>query len=89
MREKILFDENWLFHLGDIEYKVPTQKGPIYTQAKTERFRFGPASKTYIAVEDDFSREHEMNPETWITVDLPHDYIISQESKKNNFYRVC
>lgn len=84
MREKILFDENWLFHLGDIEYKVPTQKGPIYTQAKTERFRFGPASKTYIAVEDDFSREHEMNPETWITVDLPHDYIISQEPKKEN-----
>ena len=81
---KNLFDENWLFHLGDIEYKVPTQKGPIYTQAKTERFRFGPASKTYIAVEDDFSREHEMNPETWITVDLPHDYIIRQEPKKEN-----
>lgn len=63
---------------------MPTQKGPIYTQAKTERFRFGPASKTYIAVEDDFSREHEMNPETWITVDLPHDYIIRQEPKKEN-----
>ena len=84
MREKILFDENWLFHLGDVKYKVPTQKGPIYTQAKTERFRFGPASKTYIAVEDDFSREHEMNPETWITVNLPHDYIIGQEPKKEN-----
>ena len=84
MREKILFDEKWLFHLGDIEYKIPTQKGPIYTQAKTERFRFGPASRTYIAVEDDFSREHEMNPETWITVNLPHDYIIGQEPKKEN-----
>ena len=84
MREKILFDENWLFHLGDIEHKIPTQKGPIYTQAKTERFRFGPASKTYIAVEDDFSREHEINPETWITVNLPHDYIIGQEPKKEN-----
>ncbi len=84
MREKILFDTDWLFHFGDVEYKIPTQKGPIYTQAKTERFRFGPASKTYIAVEDDYSREHELNPETWVKVNLPHDYIIGQEPKKEN-----
>lgn len=82
MREKILFDDNWLFHLGDIERKMPAHKGPIYAQAKTERFRFGPASKTYIAVEDDYSIEHDLNPDTWIKVTLPHDYIIGQEPKE-------
>lgn len=82
MREKILFNDAWLFHLGDIERKIPTSKGPIYRQAKTERFRFGPASRTYIAEEDDFSMSHEMNPDTWVKVTLPHDYIIGQEPKK-------
>ncbi len=82
MREKILFDENWLFHLGDIPYKMPTQKGPIYTQAKTERFHYGPAGKHYRAVDDDFSKTEELNPETWVTVNLPHDYIIGQEPKE-------
>ena len=84
LREKSLFNDNWVFHLGDVKYKVQAQKGPIYTQAKTERFRFGPASKTYRAVQDDFSKTKELNPETWVKVNLPHDYIIGQEPKQEN-----
>ena len=84
MREKILLDDNWLFHLGDIKYNVPTQKAPIYTEAKTERFHHGPAARAYTAVEDDYDKEHELNMDMWENVDLPHDYIIGQEPKKEN-----
>lgn len=86
MREKILFNDNWMFHLGDVEQKMPAKKGAIYIQAKTERYRFGPASRTYIDCEsqDDISLEHELNPETWNRVNLPHDYIIGQTPKNEN-----
>ena len=43
MREKILFDDNWKFHYGDINTNFPKTKGPVYTQAKTERMKWGPA----------------------------------------------
>lgn len=86
MREKILFDDNWLFHKGDIKYAEPHLKGPVYTQAKTERVRFGPACIHYSAVSDDFGLDHEINPERWDEINLPHDYIIEQmpRSDKNN-----
>ncbi len=86
MREKILFNNNWMFHLGDIEQKMPAKKGAIYIQAKTERYRFGPASRTYIDYEsqDDIGLEHELNPETWSRVNLPHDYVIGQTPKSEN-----
>ena len=86
MREKILFNDNWMFHLGDIEQKMPAKKGAIYIQAKTERYRFGPASRTYTDCEsqDDIGLEHELNPETWSRVNLPHDYIIGQTPKSEN-----
>lgn len=75
-----------MFHLGDIEQKMPAKKGAIYIQAKTERYRFGPASRTYTDCESqgDISLEHELNPETWNRVNLPHDYIIGQTPKPEN-----
>ena len=47
MREKILFDDNWIFHRGDIDIDFPKDKEPVYTQSKTERKLWGPASKYY------------------------------------------
>ena len=32
MREQILFDDNWLFHKGDIVVSEPKRKGPIYSR---------------------------------------------------------
>ena len=45
MRKKILFDDNWFFHRGDIEYVYPSTKGITYIVAKTERKHMGPACK--------------------------------------------
>ena len=51
MREKILLDENWAFHEGDLIIDLPKDKGPIYMQAKVERKTCGPASKYYNGVD--------------------------------------
>ena len=39
MREKILLDAGWRFHLGDIEETEILDKGPVYMQAKTREKR--------------------------------------------------
>lgn len=82
MREKILFNDDWLFHKGDLKYDLPAVKGPIYVQSKTERMKWGPASKDYIAVEDDYNTNHEFKTEKWEKVTLPHDYVLLQEAKE-------
>ena len=69
MRAKICFDADWKFHRGDIELKKMLYKETIYNQAKTERKRYGPASRL----------NPESSPEMWESVTLPHDYIIGQE----------
>ncbi len=86
MREKILFDNDWLFCEGDIDVKAPTQKGPIYTSAKTERAKWGPACKDYVAEFDSFEHNIAFGQEAWVPVSLPHDYTITQtpDPKKNN-----
>ena len=84
MREKILFDDDWKFHKGDIEQKEPSCKGPVYIQAKTERKRTGPACIQYVANSDDYSTDIELNVEKWEDVTLPHDYIIGQIPKEEN-----
>ncbi|MBQ8509874.1 MAG: DUF4982 domain-containing protein [Clostridia bacterium] len=77
MREKINFDSGWSFHLGDQHLPEPPQKEPMYIEAKTERFLRGYASRNY-------GRNRERMYEDWVTVDLPHDFIISQEPKPEN-----
>lgn len=78
MREKILFDEKWIFHRGDINIELPKDKGPIYIQSKTERKVWGPASRHYNGVPDNYSTEKEICADRWEYVDLPHDYVITQ-----------
>lgn len=84
MREKILFDENWLFHQGDIHRAVPQVKGPVYTAAKTERMKWGPASIAYNDHPDDYRAGVEFSSEKWEPVSLPHDYVIAQKPRREN-----
>ncbi len=86
MSEKILLDDGWLFHEGDLKTEKPVSKGPMYMGAKTERFLYGPASRHYVAVPDDYSLAHEVNPDVWQKVNLPHDYVIchAPDKKYNN-----
>ena len=83
MREKILFDENWRFHEGDVDDRIPVDKGPIYMQSKTETMLWGPAAINYIGVYDNYSTSREVSRDAWYPVTLPHDYIISQTPDKN------
>lgn len=86
MREKILLDENWLFHCGEIEVKPLTVKGPTYMESKTERKKIGPACYYYNDAPDDAKQDVEYKSERWSLVHLPHDYIIGQtpvESENN------
>lgn len=84
MREKILFNDNWLFHEGDISEPTPAFKGPIYTQSKTEHKKWGPASRNYAARYEDFTREGAISLERWEPIALPHDYVILGEVKAHN-----
>jgi len=85
MRQQELFDKGWLFHLGDIEVKYPTVKGPAYTMAKTQRMKMGPASVAYNDRTDDFRMDDlkEINSERWISVDLPHDFMVTEPVNKD------
>ena len=76
MRERINYDEGWLFHRGDLDYPLPAYKGVAYMGAKTERYHLGPAAKDYFAAVDPYTTEREHKSEKWEKVDLPHDYII-------------
>ncbi len=84
MREKILFNEDWIFHEGEIEEGLPKDKGPIYHQAKTEHKIWGPASMYFHDKSDDYTSKKDHNCLKWETVTLPHDYIIKQEPKEEN-----
>lgn len=83
MREKILFDNGWMFHSGDIENPFPKSKGPVYIQSKTERKLKGPAARAFNSNPNDYDLFfHEVNTDWWEWVDLPHDYIIKQTPKE-------
>lgn len=75
MREKILLDNDWKFHRGDLPKKKNLMKGAYYISAKTERMLLGPAA--YLTKDDSYAFEpKEMCDENWENVDLPHDYVI-------------
>jgi len=88
MRQEVSLNKKWLFHDGDISVVPPVQKGPVYTQSKTVRCQIGPAAYGYVDTPDQFSynADLEMGRDSWVWVDLPHDYIISQtpDKTKNN-----
>ena len=77
MREILNIDNDWLFHLGEIEIGEPLQKGPIYSSSKSESARWGPAARYYDDYSDSYSKPV-IPTDNWIKVDLPHDYIINQ-----------
>ena len=83
MREKILFDDNWIFHRGDIDMPVPRDKGPIYKQSKTEHMIWGPASRLYGGSPDNFEVTAGMATDYWENVTLPHDYVILQTPSRD------
>lgn len=76
MRENILLDEGWHFHRGDIKVKTPADKGPLYSQSKTERMRWGAACVEYNDTPDSYAEHSEFSQESWKIVKLPHDYVI-------------
>ncbi len=75
MHTRVLFNDKWLFHLGDFEKKSQQCEMDIYYHAKTRRYISGPAAyiteppKDYYCYWDD---------NTWPEVHLPHDYIVAQ-----------
>lgn len=83
MRERILFCDGWKFHKGDIKINVPMDKGPLYMQAKTERFRMGPAAKNYSDIPDSYDTIRAIPSEKWEYVRLPHDYVVYGTPDKN------
>lgn len=81
MGKRILFVDGWRFHDGEIEVERPAVKGPVYTQAKTESYRHGPAATCYEDIPNDFGSRpgHVLTHEKWTVVQLPHDYIVNSE----------
>lgn len=77
MREKLLFDQNWLFHDGEIQVDLPPSKTPLYMQSKTERALWGPAAF-------DYPDQGAACLEQWEQVELPHDYIIRQQPQAHH-----
>ncbi len=84
MREKLNFGRDWLFHRGELKESYPPYKGFSYMSAKTERMHMGPASKDYIARPNNRDENTLHHPDKWISVNLPHDYIVGGEVSEDN-----
>lgn len=78
------FNADWVFHLGDIPQEEAKLKSPMYIEAKTSRKRCGPAAREYLDTKESYNETGLITHETWLPVDLPHDYIIGQEPKAEN-----
>ena len=84
MRKEIILNEGWLFHKGDIKVDKPVDKGPIYTQSKTQRMLAGPAAYQYFDKPDPYwPGNTELKNDGWKSVTVPHDYVIDQDLDKN------
>ena len=88
MKERTLFNENWLFYDGDIVTPQPVTKPPTYLQSKTEHRLAGPASRNFPDKVEDYTSDgdYEHNLLNWQPVTLPHDCVIHQtpDESKNN-----
>ena len=86
MIRKLLFNDGWRFHRGEITLKEPHYKGSCYMQAKTERMLMGPAAFSYNDRPNDYRMSALYTDERWEDVTLPHDYVIHQtpEESHNN-----
>ena len=84
MKETLSFDQGWLFHLGEIPVEEARLKSPMYIEAKTVRKRCGPAAREYLDSLEFYNETSLISHETWLPVDVPHDYIIGQEPREEN-----
>ena len=84
MREKQLFDSDWMFHRGDLDPVWPSHKAIAYRSAKTERYLMGPAAQTYQITDGVLfpTVNKEIKTEKWIPVELPHDYMAGDEPRE-------
>ena len=73
MRKEILLNDNWLFHKGEIRVDRPADKGPVYSQSKTQRKLTGPAAYKYFDNPDPYWSTGELKDDGWRFVQLPHD----------------
>ncbi|MBR5500695.1 MAG: DUF4982 domain-containing protein [Clostridia bacterium] len=76
MRTRKLWNDGWLFHLGD--YIKPTQQHEkdLYYHAKTRRYVSGPAAYITEAPKDYYCY---WDINSWSQVTLPHDYVLKEE----------
>lgn len=85
MHTEIKLNEGWLFHKGDISEPRSREKGFMYSQAKTERKKAGPASYAYADNLNPY-RARPCDPvsaEDWYEITLPHDYVVQGEYSKS------
>ena len=73
MRQKICFDEEWIFIKEDPIYPFPSDKASAYDSAKTERALWGPASIKF-----------DIKSVNYKVIDLPHDYVIEEKPSLDN-----
>jgi len=73
----------WYFHKGDIHVPRPVDKGPVYTQSKTERKLTGPAAYHYPDHPDPYYTSQPFPDASWTTVNIPHDYVVTQNLSKD------
>ena len=84
MKETLSFNQDWRFHMGDIPVEEAKLKSPMYIEAKTARKRCGPAAREYMDGTEFYNETNLISHETWLSVNVPHDYIIGQEPKEEN-----
>lgn len=75
--------DEWKFHRGDIKVHRSNQKGPMYVQAKTERYKSGPAAIHYNDDIDSYPADGFFPTEDWEYVRLPHDYVVNGTPSKD------
>lgn len=83
MRTRELFCDGWRFHRGDIKTERAKDKGPVYVQSKTERYRSGPAAFYYNDTPDSYETHRTFSTELWEYVRLPHDHVVNGEPSQN------
>lgn len=83
MRTRELFCDGWRFHRGDIKTERAKDKGPVYVQSKTERYRSGPAAFYYNDTPDSYETHRTFPTELWEYIRLPHDYVVNGKPDQN------
>lgn len=76
MADRISLDKGWRLHVGEIPQEPTPLKSPMYTEAKLEHRRTGPAARYYDDRSDFYSDPGLITHTEWRSVDVPFDYIL-------------